>query len=74
MTPNPKNDFTYPSGFNTWTLWVYGAKGCTLVVDESLDFTPMATVRLMMRQVYVKKDPAEKGTVVKQIKPVMLIC
>ena len=61
VTDGVKNDYTYPSGFNTWTINVLGTTECTLVVDDSLDYKPMATVRLMMRQVFVKKDPNDPG-------------
>ena len=61
MTPDVRNDFTYPSGFNRWTMNVLGYRDCTLVVDDSLDYKPMATLRLMMRQVFLKKDPSDDG-------------
>ena len=40
---------------------VSGHPDCTLVVDDSLDYKPMATVKVKMMQVFLKEDPSDEG-------------
>ena len=61
MSQRPKADRTHPSLFSTWTVQVMGGFGCTLVVDDSLDYQPMITVKAEVQEVYAKESPSEPG-------------